>query len=198
MTKVNPLTATVRMPNAEEWQVKPMTLGERREENRRRRLAGQPEIHSEQSARAVATLKIAAAEYSEHVKRLHSDQDYADKYWAQYVADVQAGYSTPCVSCGGRGFHYFNCPESDLTPKRIGAPVGTNYGILVAISEDGGFQIVGEVDNREEAKLLAREYIAHGPENNYLAPWEFQIHRRGNGGAYTNIDHLGFADTWVS
>jgi hypothetical protein len=68
-----------------------------------------------------------------------------------------------------------------------------NYGILVAVAEDGSFQIVGEVDNRDEAKTLADEYIALGPDNGYVAPWEFQIHRRGNGGAYTNIDHLQFA-----
>lgn len=67
------------------------------------------------------------------------------------------------------------------------------YGILVAVAEDGSFQIVGECDNRDDAKFLADEYIAHGPENDYLAPWEFQIHRRGKGGAYTVIDHLQFA-----
>lgn len=64
------------------------------------------------------------------------------------------------------------------------------YGILIAVGEDGGFQVVGAVDSRGEAKLLADEYIAHGPDNGYVAPWEFQIHRRGNGGAYTSIDHL--------
>ena len=67
------------------------------------------------------------------------------------------------------------------------------YGILVAVAEDGSFQIVGAVDNRNEAKDMADEYIAIGPNIDYLAPWEFQIHRRGNGGAYTVIDHLQFA-----
>lgn len=69
-----------------------------------------------------------------------------------------------------------------------------NYGILVAVAEDGNFQIVGAVDSRKEAQELADEYISIGPANDYLAPYEFQIHRRGNGGAYTNIDHLRFAD----
>lgn len=67
------------------------------------------------------------------------------------------------------------------------------YGILVAVAEDGAFQIIGAVDNRDEAKVLADEYIAHGPDNDYLAPWEFQIHRRATDGAYTTIDHLRFA-----
>jgi hypothetical protein len=67
-------------------------------------------------------------------------------------------------------------------------------GILVAVAEDGLFQIVGVVDNRDEAQFLADEYLRLGPDNDYLAPREFQIHRRGNGGAYTNIDHLKFAD----
>jgi hypothetical protein len=67
------------------------------------------------------------------------------------------------------------------------------YGILVAVAEDGSFQIVGAVDTRNEAKDMADEYILHGPLFDYLAPSEFQIHRRGNGGAYTVIDHLQFA-----
>ena len=67
------------------------------------------------------------------------------------------------------------------------------YGILVAVAEDGGFQIIGAVDNREEAQALADNYLAIGPDADYLAPWEFQIHRRGNGGGYTVIDHLMFA-----
>jgi hypothetical protein len=67
------------------------------------------------------------------------------------------------------------------------------YGILVAVAEDGSFQIIGSVDNQDEAQIMADQYIAIGPDNDYLAPWEFQIHRRGNGGAYTVIDHLRFA-----
>ena len=67
------------------------------------------------------------------------------------------------------------------------------YGILVAVSEGEHFQIVGAVDSRDEAQILADQYIAIGPEHGYVAPWEFQIHRRGNGGAYTVIDHLKFA-----
>lgn len=68
------------------------------------------------------------------------------------------------------------------------------YGILVAVAEDGSFQIVGAVDSREEARELANGYMRIGPENDYLAPWEFVIHRRGAGGAYTVVDHLRFAD----
>ena len=67
------------------------------------------------------------------------------------------------------------------------------YGILIAVGEEGLFQVIGAVDSREEAKQLADEYLRLGPDNGYVPPWEFQIHRRGNGGAYTNIDHLQFA-----
>jgi len=67
------------------------------------------------------------------------------------------------------------------------------YGILIAVAEDGAFQVVGAVDNRDEANYMADEYISLGPDNGYLAPWEFQIHKRSNGGAYTVIDHLKFA-----
>jgi hypothetical protein len=67
------------------------------------------------------------------------------------------------------------------------------YGILVAVGEDGSFQIVGAVDNRNEAKYMADEYIRFGPDHGYVPPWEFQIHRRGNVGAYTNIDHVRFS-----
>ena len=67
------------------------------------------------------------------------------------------------------------------------------YGILIAVGGEGTFQILGAVDSREEAKQLADEYVRLGPDNGYVAPWEFQIHRRGKGGAYTSIDHLQFA-----
>jgi hypothetical protein len=63
-----------------------------------------------------------------------------------------------------------------------------NYGILIAVNEEGAFQVVGVVDSREEASELADEYLAFGPENNLLCPWEFQIHSRGNNGFYTKID----------
>jgi hypothetical protein len=68
-----------------------------------------------------------------------------------------------------------------------------NYGILVAVAEDGAFQIIGIVDNRNEAQELADNYIANGPESDCLAPCEFQIHKRGRDGFYTVIDHLKFA-----
>lgn len=69
-----------------------------------------------------------------------------------------------------------------------------NYGILVAVSEDGAFQIIGMVDSRDEALELANEYTALGPSNDCLAPWEFQIHKRGRSGFYVVVDHLKFAD----
>jgi hypothetical protein len=68
------------------------------------------------------------------------------------------------------------------------------YGILVAVAEDGSFQIIGSVANRVEAQELAADYVVHGPENDYLAPYEFQIHRRSSTGGYTNIDHLTFIE----
>ena len=67
------------------------------------------------------------------------------------------------------------------------------YGILIAVAEDGQFQVVGAVSTRDEAHDLATEYLKIGPTNDYLAPWEFQIHRRSGRGSYTIIDHLRFA-----
>jgi hypothetical protein len=60
-----------------------------------------------------------------------------------------------------------------------------NYGILVAVSEAGYFQIVGEVDSREEANVKMVEYITLGADSDCLAPYEFVIQKRGAGGFYT-------------
>ena len=70
------------------------------------------------------------------------------------------------------------------------------YGILIAIGADGGFQILGAVDSQVEALQLADEYIRLGPDNDYLAPERFEIHRRGDGGAYTLIEPLTDED-WL-
>jgi hypothetical protein len=74
-----------------------------------------------------------------------------------------------------------------------------NYGILVAVDEEGEFQVVGTVDSPIEASELADEYLALGPDNNLLCPWEFQIHRRGEGGFYTTIErwHAGLPPTVI-
>ena len=45
------------------------------------------------------------------------------------------------------------------------------YGILIAVGEEGTFQILGAVDSREEAKQLADEYVWLGPDNGYVAPY---------------------------
>jgi hypothetical protein len=63
-----------------------------------------------------------------------------------------------------------------------------NYGILIAVDEEGAFQVVGVVDSRAWASELADEHLALGAENNLLCPWEFQIHRRGDNGFYTKIE----------
>jgi hypothetical protein len=59
------------------------------------------------------------------------------------------------------------------------------YGILTAESESGDYQIIGPVDSIDEAREIARNYLAHGPESDCLAPDRFVIHRRGPWGWYT-------------
>ena len=63
------------------------------------------------------------------------------------------------------------------------------YGILVAETEQGmgfpSYQIIGAVDSPDEARELANNYLAYGPNNDCLAPDRFVINRRGDGGFYT-------------
>ena len=59
------------------------------------------------------------------------------------------------------------------------------YGILVAESEDGAYQVIGAVWSLDEAQELKDQYIVAGPDNDYVAPERFVIHRRGDTGAYT-------------
>jgi hypothetical protein len=60
-------------------------------------------------------------------------------------------------------------------------------GILIAIGESGTFQIVREVDSIEDANIAALEYMTYGPENDCVAPYEFQLHGRGEGGLYNRV-----------
>jgi hypothetical protein len=64
------------------------------------------------------------------------------------------------------------------------------YGILIATGADGVFQILGAVYSQLEALQLADDYIRLGPDNDYLAPERFEIHRRGDRGGYTLIEPL--------
>jgi hypothetical protein len=59
------------------------------------------------------------------------------------------------------------------------------YGILIALGEDGIDQPVGVVGSREEADELIANYITHGPDAGCVAPWGFVIYRRGPGGWYS-------------
>ena len=65
------------------------------------------------------------------------------------------------------------------------------YGILVVEADVEGigvwdhYQIIGPVDSITEAREIAHNYLAHGPESDCLAPDRFVIHRRGHGGWYT-------------
>jgi hypothetical protein len=64
------------------------------------------------------------------------------------------------------------------------------YGILIAESDCalrtiGEYQIIGAVDSPSEARELAQNYLANGPDSACLAPDRFVIHRRGHGGWYT-------------
>ena len=67
------------------------------------------------------------------------------------------------------------------------------YGILVAVSEDGDYQIIGEVDSYKEAQERVEEYMRIGPDNDLLAPSNFLIHRRGPGGFYNISEAVYFA-----
>ena len=62
------------------------------------------------------------------------------------------------------------------------------YGILIAIGEDGYFQIIGSVASINEARELIQDYVSIGPELGFVPPFEFQIHRRGTSGGYTLIE----------
>jgi len=63
-----------------------------------------------------------------------------------------------------------------------------NYGIVIAMSEGGHPQFVGQVDSREEALTLIAEYIKLAPSCDCLVPYEFFIQRRGRLGFYTDSE----------
>jgi hypothetical protein len=62
--------------------------------------------------------------------------------------------------------------------------------VLIAIGEDGSFQIVNVVSSMSEAEEMARDYVANGPRYDWLAPVQFELHSRGPFGAYINIDSV--------
>ena len=64
------------------------------------------------------------------------------------------------------------------------------YGILIAVGEEGYFQIVGSVASVEEARELIQGYVTIGPYSGFVPPFEFQIHRRGTSGGYTLIEKV--------
>ena len=64
------------------------------------------------------------------------------------------------------------------------------YGILIAIGEDGDFQIIGSVASINEARELIQNYVSIGPELGFVPPFEFQIHRRRANGAYALIEKV--------
>jgi hypothetical protein len=59
------------------------------------------------------------------------------------------------------------------------------YGILVAESEDGQYQVIGAVDSIDEARELAEKYLVRAVDSGSIAPDRFVIHRRGEWGWYT-------------
>jgi isocitrate dehydrogenase kinase/phosphatase len=69
------------------------------------------------------------------------------------------------------------------------------YGILVAVSEEGDYQIIGAVDSYAEAQEKIAEYVRIGPGIDLMAPANFLIHRRGQGGFYTINEAVYFAET---
>ena len=64
------------------------------------------------------------------------------------------------------------------------------YGILVAIGEEGYFQIIGSVASIDEARELIQHYVTIGTDSGFVPPFEFQIHRRGTSGGYTLIEKV--------
>ena len=64
------------------------------------------------------------------------------------------------------------------------------YGILIAVADNGTFQIVGAVDSRTEAQVMADGYLSSGADGDCLAPDHFEIHRRGQWGWYTRRELL--------
>jgi len=64
------------------------------------------------------------------------------------------------------------------------------YGILIAVSEEGEFQIIGAVSSKDEAQEMADGYLKYRPETDSVVPDRFEIHRRGRGGLYQRIEKL--------
>lgn len=64
------------------------------------------------------------------------------------------------------------------------------YGILIAVMQYETFQVVGAVFSVDEARELAANYLANGPENKALPPDYFEVHRRGPNGFYSIREEL--------
>lgn len=65
-----------------------------------------------------------------------------------------------------------------------------NDGILIAVGEDGGFQVVAQVASLSEAQEMIADYITHGPFCDCLAPDHFEVHSQGPTGYYTRIETI--------
>jgi len=63
------------------------------------------------------------------------------------------------------------------------------YGILMAIGEEGGFQVVGIASSEDEAAEMAAGYMKYGPDSDCLAPDHFELHRNYNG-IYNRITEI--------
>ena len=64
-----------------------------------------------------------------------------------------------------------------------------SYGILV-VESDSIYQIIGEVDSKEEALELAREYERTADIERDCPPESFVINRRDDVGRYTVLEVL--------
>lgn len=59
------------------------------------------------------------------------------------------------------------------------------YGaVLIAESEDGGYQVVCDVDDEASSRDAAREYLSNGPKYGLLPPERFVVNRRNGDGFY--------------
>lgn len=64
------------------------------------------------------------------------------------------------------------------------------YGTVLIAEGDGHYQVVGLPDNEREARLMAAHYVLNGPEQDFVAPVRFVLHRRGQHGYFSETIEL--------
>lgn len=64
------------------------------------------------------------------------------------------------------------------------------YGILIAESDAGSYQVIGEVSSRQHAKEMVRMYLQWADPESDLCPDRFIIHKRNVNGTYAVRDEV--------